>query len=129
MLNTSSGRDRTKRSRRCRWWLPLALLTLFAFSASQLGCGTLTYPQRNTNPSNVMRADVVMMNTFWLFMGLWPGLLAFWIDAKTGALYYPQQTTRSKRVIRPVRRKDQRLRRMRPPPPPPPPRGSSKALP
>ena len=115
-----------------RWWLPLALLTALALAAGQTGCGTVMYPYRRGPHSGVPDPDVVAMDIFWLCMGLWPGILAFWVDARTGALYLPRGTRRAASRSRSTRRPS-RLRPMPRPPapalPPPPPDVASAPVP
>ena len=66
--------------------LGLALLTL----ASTSGCGTLLFPERQDQPhSGKLDPNVLILDGIGLLFFILPGLVAFGIDALTGAAYLP----------------------------------------
>ena len=54
-------------------------------------CGTLLYPDRSDVDGDDRRLDaaVIAMDGILLLFGILPGVIAFAVDAHTGALYLP----------------------------------------
>jgi hypothetical protein len=65
-----------------------SMLTTFFFTIS--GCGYLLYPQRRNNAGRVAAIDplTVVMDCFWLFFFIIPGVIAITVDAITGGWNY-----------------------------------------
>ena len=66
----------------------LGLALLFLVSTS--GCGTLLFPERNDQPhSGRLDPNVMILDGIGLLFFVLPGLVAFGIDALSGAAYLP----------------------------------------
>jgi len=65
--------------------LILSLLLVTQISA----CGTLFYPDRRGQTSGKIDVDVVLLNGIGLLFYILPGVIAFTVDYKTGAIYMP----------------------------------------
>jgi hypothetical protein len=61
------------------------LLALF----TQLGCGTILYPERRGRTSGRIDPAVAVMDGLGCLLFVIPGLVAFAIDFSTGAIYLP----------------------------------------
>jgi hypothetical protein len=61
------------------------LLALF----TQLGCGTILYPERRGQRSGRIDPAVAVMDGIGCLLFLIPGLVAFAVDFGTGAIYLP----------------------------------------
>ena len=53
------------------------------------GCGTLMYPERRGQPQGELDWGVVLLDGLGLLLFLVPGIIAFVVDFRTGAIYLP----------------------------------------
>ena len=63
-----------------------------------LACGTILYPDRYGNRSGRIDPSVLIFDGVLLLVVVLPGLVAFCVDAYTGALYLPTEDGRVTRI-------------------------------
>lgn len=66
--------------------LPLALS---AVMLTQVGCGTLLYPERQGQPQGRLDPSVLILDGIGLLFFVVPGLIAFAVDFSNGTIYLP----------------------------------------
>jgi hypothetical protein len=77
-------RERPGRLRKIAGALIVAVLVL-----QLLGCGTILYPERRSQPAGKLDTDIVLLDGVGLLFFLIPGVIAFAVDFATGAIYLP----------------------------------------
>ncbi len=65
-----------------------ASLLLFTL-LSQVGCGTLIYPERRGQSSGKIDPAIAILDGVGVLLFVIPGLIAFAVDFATGAIYLP----------------------------------------
>jgi hypothetical protein len=76
--------ERPSRLRKITGGLIVAVLVL-----QLLGCGTIVYPERRSQPAGKLDTDIVLLDGVGLLFFLIPGVIAFAVDFATGAIYLP----------------------------------------
>ena len=54
------------------------------------GCGTILYPERRNKEPGRLDVGIVLLDAFWLLVGIIPGIIAFAVDFSSGAIYLPE---------------------------------------
>lgn len=67
---------------------------IISLSFQLASCGTILYPERRNQKLGRIDVGVVLLDGFWLFAGLIPGIIAFAVDFSTGAIYLPAKSAR-----------------------------------
>jgi len=81
----------------------LKLILVMWLSFQLTACGTILYPERRNKEPGRLDVGVVLLDAFWVLVGVIPGIIAFAVDFSTGAIYVPESrlsaTTDGMRVV------------------------------
>ena len=68
----------------------LKVITTWLLCFQLIGCGTILYPERRNKEPGRLDVGVVLLDGFWLLIGIIPGIIAFAVDFSSGAIYIPE---------------------------------------
>jgi hypothetical protein len=67
-----------------------------------ISCGTILYPERRSQNPGKLDVGIVLLDGFWLLVGIIPGVIAFAVDFSTGAIYLPASSAQAPQHYRTV---------------------------
>jgi len=68
----------------------IKMTTILVLCFQLTGCGTMLYPERRHKEPGRLDVGVVLLDGFWLLVGIIPGIIAFAVDFSSGAIYVPE---------------------------------------